>query len=161
MLRDENGYVRKVAKGAMQQKQLRKMYRDYNAKQQLEDLIKNKELKEHVKQVKARIQERGYRKRISICGIYRSQETGKPEYRRYEIFKREPWNRKEFFALCFFIKSHVPRSHAAVFMFEPQWKNGTLFFDEQDWLSQGKMRACQTWREFCRVHQNSSHIGPE
>jgi hypothetical protein len=45
-----------------------------------------------------------------------------------------------------------------VFIFEPELKNGTLFYDEQDWLSQGKMRACQSWREFCRVHRVSSQI---
>jgi hypothetical protein len=61
--------------------------------------------------------------------------------------------------VSFFIKSHVPRSHAAAFMFEPQWKNGTLFFDEQDWLSQGKTQPCLRWREFAKAHRFERSLG--
>lgn len=158
VLRDENGRYRGIAKNAEEQKQLKRLHKQHNAFQPLENLLKREDLKEHVRQMKARIRERGCRERITICGVRRNSETGKSEYRHYEFFKRERWRRAEVLALRTLIKTHVPNSRAGVFIFEPELKNGTLFYDEQDWLSQGKMRACQSWREFCRVHRVSSQI---
>jgi hypothetical protein len=152
VLRDPDGYVRKVAKNAIEEADLKKWYKNYNSESQLENLVADEKLKEHISEVKSRVRNRGYIKRIVFCGIYKDPLTGENGYRRYEVFKRERWKRKEVARLHYCFKCHLPRPGAAIFMFEPEWKGGTLFADEQDWLSRGTERVCSRWSEFLETH---------
>jgi hypothetical protein len=121
-LRDVNGRFMRVARDKQDQKQLTRWYHRWNLQQRLEDLITNAELKQEVLQAKEKVRGLGFPEQISFYGIFRNPSSGKAEYRRYEVFAKEPFTRADIETVYEYFYRNPPDGQAGVYIYLPPIK---------------------------------------
>jgi hypothetical protein len=119
-LRDVNGRFLRIAREKQDQKQLARWYHRWNLQQRLEDLLTNAELKQEVLQAKEKVRSMGFPEQISFYGIFRNPKTKSPEYRRYEVFSRNPFTRHDIETVYSYFYTNPPDGQAGVYVYLPE-----------------------------------------
>ncbi|MEM2261230.1 MAG: hypothetical protein QXK24_02135 [Ignisphaera sp.] len=121
VLRDKKGRIRRWARDDAEKRQLRRWYRKYQFGENLEFQLADMELKAKILQAKEAARKMGFHYQISLYGITKNGNEEKC-YRRYEVFKEQPWTRSEVTELYNYFYTHIPKAQAGVFL----WKNGRV-----------------------------------
>jgi len=116
VLRDKEGKIRRWAGSEAEKQQLRRWYKRYQFQQNLEDQIADKELKARILQAKEAARKMGFTHQLSFYGMT-NNENGVKEYRRYEVFSQQEWNKQTVTEVYSWFYQHIPKAEAGVFLY--------------------------------------------
>jgi hypothetical protein len=109
VIRDEHGKVIRVAKSEEEKRELRSEYDKYNKNKKTQDLPVSKTLRRKITSTVAILKEHGFTHSLILYRSGTEKKTGKPLYKRMEIFKKTRWTRPEVRAFWLVFRDSVPK----------------------------------------------------